>query len=81
MQHVIFAQYIGSQESTEITEIILDNNCLLGRMTIQQEKRLLKKHGHQQKGHTVIITDDKGIKFLKKSRKDLKTMTWDQAVA
>jgi hypothetical protein len=79
MKHVIFTQYLHSDENYNVMTAVYDNGYEADNLLVKTQKALLKKFGYQQKGWTVNVVDEQALIFLKLKFNDIKSVTWMEA--
>lgn len=80
MKHVIFTQYLHSDENYDILTAVYDNGFKSYNLLVKTQKALLKKFGYQQKGWTADVVDEQALTFLKLKFDNIKSVSWEEAV-
>jgi hypothetical protein len=63
MKHVIFTQYLQSDQNYDVLNSLYDNGFKSYNLLVKTQKRLLKQHGLQQKGWGADVIDQEGLEF------------------
>ena len=79
MKHVIFTQYLHSDQNYDVMTAIYDNGFKSANLLVKTQKALLKKFGYQQKGWSADVIDEPALIFLKLKFNDIKSVSWEEA--
>jgi len=79
MKHVIFTQYLHSDENYDVMTAIYDNGFKSNNLLVKTQKALLKKFGYQQKGWSADVIDESALIFLKLKLNNIKSVSWEEA--